>query len=46
MLVFHHIRFARSERFGEPELAAFEEPSTAPVIPASCLQNKFRLACL
>lgn len=43
MPVFHHIRFARSERFGEPELAAFEEPSTAPVIPASCPQNKFRL---
>ena len=43
MPVFHHIRYARSVRFGEPELTAFEEPSIAPVIPSSCPQNKFRL---
>ena len=43
MPVFHHIRYAWSVRFGEPELAAFEEPSAAPDIPSSCPQNKFRL---
>ena len=43
MPVFHHIRYAWSARFGEPELAAFEEPSAAPDIPSSCPQNKFRL---
>ncbi len=43
MPVFHHIRYARSVRFGEPEQAAFEEPSVSPAIPSSCPQNKFRL---
>lgn len=43
MPVFHHIRYARSVRFGEPEQAAFEEPSASPAIPSSCPQNKFRL---
>lgn len=43
MQIYHHIRYAKAVRFGEPELIPFDEAllEDSPVV--SCPQNKFRL---
>lgn len=43
MPTFHHIRYARAERFEEPELMPFDESMLDDSTVVSCPQNKFRL---
>ena len=40
---YHHIRYAKASRFGEPELMPFDESMLDDSIVVSCPQNKFRL---
>ncbi len=42
MQTFHHIRYAKATRFGEPELMPYEEPRHYDSVAVSCPQNKFR----
>lgn len=42
MQTFHHIRYAKATRFGEPELMPYEEPRHDDSVAVSCPQNKFR----
>lgn len=43
MPTYHHIRYARAERFEEPELMPFDESMLDDSTVVSCPQNKFRL---
>ena len=43
MPTFHHIRYARAERFEEPELMPFDESMLDDSTVVSCPQNRFRL---
>lgn len=44
MQIYHHIRYAKAARFGEPELMPFDESMINDSTVVSCPQNKFRLA--
>lgn len=43
MQIYHHIRYAKAERFEEPELMPFDESLLGDPTVVSCPQNKFRL---
>ena len=43
MQTFHHIRYAKAARFGEPVLVPFDESMLDDSTVVSCPQNKFRL---
>ena len=43
MQIYHHIRYAKAARFGEPELMPFDESMINDSTVVSCPQNKFRL---
>lgn len=43
MQIYHHIRYAKASRFGEPSLVSFEESMLDDSTVVSCPQNKFRL---
>ena len=43
MRTYHHIRYARASRFGEPEPVSLDESSLDDSVVVSCPQNKFRL---
>lgn len=43
MLIYHHIRYAKAARFGEPVLVPFYEPMLNDSTIVSCPQNEFRL---
>lgn len=43
MQIYHHIRYAKAERFEEPELMPFDESLLDDPTVVSCPQNKFRL---
>lgn len=43
MPTYYHIRYARAERFEEPELVPFDESIINDSTVVSCPQNKFRL---
>lgn len=44
MQIYHHIRYAKSTRFGEPQLISFEEPKIKDSVVVACPQNKFRFS--
>lgn len=43
MQIYHHIRYAKAARLGEPELMPFDESMINDSTVVSCPQNKFRL---
>lgn len=43
MQIYHHIRYAKAARFGEPVLVPFDESMLDDSTVVSCPQNKFRL---
>ena len=43
MLTYHHIRYAGSTRFGEPEAIPYDESLIEETAVVSCPQGKFRL---
>lgn len=43
MQIYHHIRYAKAARLGEPELMPFDESMINDSAVVSCPQNKFRL---
>ena len=43
MQIYHHIRYAKAARFGEPVLVPFDESMINDSTVVSCPQNKFRL---
>lgn len=40
MLTYHHIRYAKATRFGEPQILPFEEPTHKDFGVVACPQNR------
>lgn len=43
MLTYHHIRYAKATRFGEPQITPFEEPQGEDFGVVACPQNRHRM---
>ena len=43
MLTYHHIRYAKAARFGEPQIAPYEEPTHEDFGVVACPQNRHRM---
>lgn len=43
MLTYHHIRYAKATRLGEPQILPFEEPTHGDFGVIACLQNRHRM---
>ena len=43
MLTYHHIRYAKAARFGEPQIAPYEEPTHKDFGVVACPQNRHRM---